>query len=340
MRRHLALVLVLASIIPSLGASFRTTNFVVEAPTPQIAYQVAQAAEVFRKEKALEWVGYEMPTWPRPCPIQVKVTMSGAGGATSFDFRDGGVYHQEMVIEGSLDRLLHSVLPHEVTHTVFAHHFKNPVPRWCDEGGSVLSENDAERHRHDRLCRDILNAGRAMPLRRLFALTEYPRDVMVLYAQGFSVVDFLVSQSSRPAFINFVAHAMQSRNWDLAVQTHYRYRTVEELEQAWLQHLRDNRRPPTQLAANTSARPEAPRVLVRQTVPPVQPLGDAPAVVFRGVAPTPEQEGRTFGQPVAHPGYTPAAPAPQAWQPVPRPGPEGPPVRLGPPQFGPGPQGW
>ena len=47
MRRHLALVLVLASIIPSLGASFRTTNFVVEAPTPQIAYQVAQAAEVF-----------------------------------------------------------------------------------------------------------------------------------------------------------------------------------------------------------------------------------------------------------------------------------------------------
>lgn len=329
-RRHL--VLVLASFA-SLGANYRTTNFVVEAPTPQIAYQIAQAAEVYRKEKALEWIGREMPPWPRPCPIQVKVTMSGAGGATSFNFTEGGVADQEMVIEGSFDRLLHSVLPHEVTHTVFAHHFKCPVPRWCDEGGSVLSENDAERNRHDQLCREVLNTGRAMPLRRLFALTKYPPDVMVLYAQGYSVVDFLVDRSSRPAFINFVAQAMQS-GWDQALQTHYRFRSVEELEQAWLQHLRDTRRGPTQLANNTTPSPETPRVLVRQTVPPIQPLGDAPAVVFRGVAPTTEQEGRTFGQPVARPGYSPAQPEPQAWQPVPRPSQEGPPVRLGPPQFG------
>src|SRR5262245_21193242 len=149
-RRHL--VFVWAGIFASFGASYRTTNFEVEAATPQIAYQVAQAAEVFRKEKALEWVGYEMPPWPRACPIQVKVTLNGAGGATSFDFRNGQVFHQEMVVEGSLDRILHSVLPHEVTHTVFAHHFRSPVPRWADEGGAVFSENDAERGRHDRLC--------------------------------------------------------------------------------------------------------------------------------------------------------------------------------------------
>ena len=42
-----------------------------------------------------------------------------------------------------MERMLHSVLPHEMTHTVFAHHFRYPVPRWADEGGSVLSEDDA-----------------------------------------------------------------------------------------------------------------------------------------------------------------------------------------------------
>ena len=71
-----------------------------------------------------------------------------------------------MHIEGTLERLLASVLPHEVTHTVFAFHFRQPVPRWADEGGSVLSEDEIERKRHDRLVRNILNNRRAMPLRR------------------------------------------------------------------------------------------------------------------------------------------------------------------------------
>src|SRR5439155_21763425 len=102
------------------------------------------------------------------------------------------------------DRLLASVLPHEVTHTVFAHYFRTPVPRWADEGGAVLSEDDIEKERHDKLVRQILNSGKAMPLRRLFALKEYPSDVMVLYAEGFSVAQFLVEKSNRPTFLAFV----------------------------------------------------------------------------------------------------------------------------------------
>ena len=336
------LVFVWAGVFASFGASYRTQNFVVEAPTPQVAQQICQAAEVYRKEKALLWLGREMPPWPEPLPVKVKVTMSGAGGATSFVFHGGQVLEQKMNIEGSLDRLLSSVLPHEVTHTVFAFHFRQAVPRWADEGGAVLSEDDAERNRHDQLCRQILNGGRAMPLRRLLSLTEYPRDVMVLYAQGFSVVDFLVGQSSRPAFLNFIAQGMQ-QGWDTAVQTHYRYRNVEEMEQAWLQALRDSRGQPNQLARNTTppAGADDPRVLVRRTIPPVQPL-DPPAVTFRGVAPAAGQEGERFGewprpQAASPQGYLPAPPASNGWQPIPVEAPQAPPlVRLGAPVFGPG----
>ena len=68
-RRHL--VFVLAGVFLSMGASARTTNFVVDAPTPQLAQQFAQAAEQYRKEKALQWLGQEMPTWPEPCQIRI-----------------------------------------------------------------------------------------------------------------------------------------------------------------------------------------------------------------------------------------------------------------------------
>jgi hypothetical protein len=333
-------VLLLAAACASLGASYQTPNFTVEAPTPQIAQQVGQYAEHYRREKALEWVGREMPRWPEPCPLRVKVTMSGAGGATSFAFDQGQVLGQQMNIEGSLDRILASVLPHEVTHTVFAHHFRHPVPRWADEGGAVLSEDEVERNRHDQLVRQILNQGRAIPLRRLFSLKEYPSDVMCLYAQGFSVANFLVSNSNRSTFLNFVGDGMQY-GWDHAVQTYYRYQSVEEMEQAWLSHLRSTRRPPAGiLASNTppaSANP-ANRVVVRLTAPPVQPLQDAPpGPVFRAQAPGPEQDyAPPIPQAPTHPGGQ-AFPPAERWQPA-QPPPQStyppPGARLGPPQFG------
>lgn len=337
MRRHLLLLALGA--LASMGASFRTQNFVVEAPTPQIAQQIGQAAEHWRKEKAMDWLGQEMPPWPEPCPLRVKVTLSGAGGATSFAFDRGRVLGQHMNIEGPLERLLSSVLPHEVTHTVFAHYFRTPVPRWADEGGAVLSEDDIERNRHDMLCRQILNTpGRAIPLRRLFGFKEYPSDVMALYSQGYSVASYLVGLSNRSAFLAFVAHGMQ-HGWDSAAQTHYQHRSVEELEQAWLTHLRNTKRQPAQLAANTTpAGAElANRVIVRLTAPPAQPQLDAPVPVYRGQSGAPGQEIERFGdrpRPTANarPNYLPEPTPPPAsrdgWQPSP------PTVRLGPPQFG------
>ncbi len=345
MATRLQLAVVLAGIIPAMGAQYRTTNFVVNAPTPQIAQQVGQYAEYYRKQKALQWLGHEMQTWPQPCPLTVKVTMGGPGGATSFMFDQGRVLRQEMNIEGPLDRLLASVLPHEITHTVFASYFRCPVPRWADEGGSVLSEDEPEKNRHDRLVRQILNEGRAIPLRRLFGLRDYPREVMCLYAEGFSMSNYLVGLSDRQTFLRFVAAGM-SQGWDNAVRTYYRHNSVEELEQAWLAELRRTKRQPnTLLAANTGGPAGPPaatptgRTLVRLTAPPVQPLEDATRQpVYRGQAPSSEQDDTSL-RPRYLPERLPAAGAP--YQPRPAAPPDGwqapsaPPVQvqLGPPQF-------
>src|SRR5207237_229483 len=77
------------------------------------------------------------------------------------------------------------LLTHRVTHPVLAHAIGRPLPRWADEGAAVLAEDDQEHRRHDLLMTRIIDERRAMPLRRLFALNEYPREVMTLFAQGY-----------------------------------------------------------------------------------------------------------------------------------------------------------
>ncbi len=339
-----SLVLVLAAAFASLGAEYRTPNFDVSAPTPEIAQQIGQYAEYYRKQKAMLWLGQEMPQWPEPIPLRVTILRDGSSGATEFGFDRGYILSQRMHIEGPLDRLTASVLPHEVTHTVFAYYFRQPLPRWADEGGAVLSEDDIERNRHDHLVRSILNTpGRAIPLRRLFSLREYPPDVMVLYAEGYSVANFLVGSSSRQVFLNFVAQGMRG-DWDAAVRANYGYNSVEELEKAWVESLyKARRQQPTDVAARpappAAARP-AEQVVMRQTAPPAPPLLEAPRPVVRGQAPDADSyaadaktpDAQQWWRPSAAPDAQPAAATPTGWSGTPIPPPPPLQVRLGAPR--------
>lgn len=228
------------AVTESHAASYRTQNFVVTAKRADVARQAAEFAEYYRRSKAIEWLGAEIPAWPNPCTVTVRVTSGEAGGATSFAFDRGRVVGQDMTVEGPLDRILNSVLPHEVTHTVFAAKFGRPLPRWADEGGAVLSEDYQELARHDLLVRELINQGRMIPLRRLLILTEYPDDVMALYAQGFSVANYLVSLGGKPRFLDFVWDG-QAAGWDRALAAYYGIRSADDLEDRWIQWLRAGR---------------------------------------------------------------------------------------------------
>ena len=61
-----SMAIVLFGAMASLGASYRTPNFIVEAPDPAFAEQVGKYAEYYRRQKAIEWLNQEMPTWGRP----------------------------------------------------------------------------------------------------------------------------------------------------------------------------------------------------------------------------------------------------------------------------------
>jgi hypothetical protein len=313
LRRHIvALVAVLVAPAFASAATYDTKNFSTEAPTPELAKKFGDMAEFYREQKALAWLGQKMPAWPRRCPLHVQVTQGSAGGATTFTFgQEGGrpiVTSIRMEIRGEAKQLLNSVLPHEVTHTVLAHHFGRPVPRWADEGGSVLSENDEERFNHDVRCRELLNAGRGIRLRVLFRMTEYPRDMIVLYAQGYSVCDYLVKKGGndnggRGKLLQFLAQGMQGNSvesWNAAANRVYGFDSIDALEESWLTALKT---PPTRVVARDTTPPAGltssggTRTELRSSAAPTVPLLEPPVKAARGAAPDNEPVRPTFPPP-------------------------------------------
>ena len=71
-------------------------------------------------------------------------------------------------------------------------------------------------------------------MNQLFLLKEYPNDVLPMYAQGYSVCRFLISQQGPRTFINFLEDYMRSPSWTDNIRKHYGYTSLAELQQYWL----------------------------------------------------------------------------------------------------------
>jgi hypothetical protein len=221
------------------GATFRTANFEVTAPTEQLAQKVGKCAEVWREDLAIQWLGEKLPNWYKPCPISVKVGQIGAGGSTTFTFDNGEVFGWRMKVQGSEERILDSVIPHEVNHTIFASHFRRPLPRWADEGAATLFEHRSEQARQLNTLNRVVKTSKRIPLQELLTIREYPEameDVLTLYAEGYSLASFLMRQkkgeNARKVYLDFLEDAMRS-NWDQAIRKHYGFENVQSLERDW-----------------------------------------------------------------------------------------------------------
>jgi hypothetical protein len=227
------------------GAKYETTNFTVNnAPTPKLAQEFCETAEQCRSKLAVLWLGEVLPDWSSKCSITVHVgNHLGAGGATSFVFDNGEVYGWEMEIQGSAQRILDSVLPHEITHTILATHFRKPLPRWLDEGAATSVEHNIEKENYRRMLLNFLSEDvrKGLPFKQMVALKEYPADPMPFYAQGFSVVEYLLllgrkmDSFEHRRLLRFAKTGMDSNNWQEALQKHYNIDSLGTLQVNWVQ---------------------------------------------------------------------------------------------------------
>ena len=244
-----AFVLTLGFASPGGAAGFRTQNFIVQAPSPALARAVGESAEKYRDELAQYWLGRKLPAWPTPCPIRVVAGANlAAQGVTTYNRAPVRDFQMEVV--GTPERILDSVLPHEVTHTVLATHFGRPLPRWADEGICTTVEHEAERSKHEAKLREFLNTRRGIAMNRLFLLTEYPNDVLPMYAQGYSVCQFLIGQRDARAFIEFLQDYMKHPSWTENVRKHYGYTSLADLQENWLAWVAQGSGPVGKFAGN------------------------------------------------------------------------------------------
>ena len=218
------------------AATFQTVNFSVTADNPEVAEKVGKAAEVYRQQLAIFWLGKALPNWSRPCKLSEREGALGAGGQTTFQFTRGEVLNWRMSVQGSLERILDSVLPHEVNHTIFACHFRRPLPRWADEGAATLFEHRSEQVKQLSLLNEVIrNKHELISLRDLLAMKEYPRGqrpMLTLYAQGYALADFLVQQKGRHAYLKFISDGERG-NWEDAIRTNFDHEGIESLEKNW-----------------------------------------------------------------------------------------------------------
>ena len=250
---------------PALAANVRSQHFLVSAPSQQQATEVCQAAERYRKDLAIEWLGRELPPWREPCPITV-VPDPHAGGVTTFMFDRGVPFGWTMKVQGPRERILDSVLPHEITHTIFATHFGRPLPRWADEGACTTVEHASERAKQDRLLIDFLHTDRGIPFNKMFAMKEYPQDMLPLYSQGYSLTRFLIQQGGKRKFMQYVGDGMASGDWPAATRKHYGISNLSELQLTWVEWVR----------AGSPNLPEAGAATLAAVETPAEPADTAP----------------------------------------------------------------
>ncbi len=215
-------------------------RFVVTGGDTLVNRIVQREAEHQARVLAEKWTGKPLPPLKDNWKIVVKIEPSRTVGSTTFtygpDKTKPALLASEMQLEGSLEQILRVQLPHEITHCVLAAHFGRPLPRWADEGIALLSEPAKEQADHDIKCREVLNGGKALVLKTLLPMTEYPKDLVVLYAQGHSVARFLHARDAKKLLP--LLEASFADGWDKALKATYGFADADELEKAWIEWLK------------------------------------------------------------------------------------------------------
>jgi hypothetical protein len=178
--------------------------------------------------------------------------------------------------------VLDSVLPHEITHTIFASYFRQPLPRWADEGACTTVEHRSEIAKQERMLIDFLKTGRGIPFSTMFAMKDYPRDVLPLYSQGHSLAQWLIEQRGKQAFLAFVADGLEDENWPRAVEKHYGYHDLYALQNSWLDWVKQGRPQlaPTGEAIASLASHTTPVVRGQSPDDDVTPIGVTPSAAL------------------------------------------------------------
>lgn len=213
------------------------------------ATTVAARLEKVRTDTRKKWLGLGAEKWEWPCEVQYHPSVDEysrktglpkySPGHSSIEMESltGRIVRRGIHMHGEVDKVLVTVLPHEVTHTVLAGNFGTfHVPRWLDEGIAVLEENGTIRD-HARSLPGFRKDGTLFTTRELLALDDYPapKRIGAFYAQSVTLVELLAAHKNGPHGVTKFAQDAVKGDIDAALQRHYG-KSVDALHAEWEKH--------------------------------------------------------------------------------------------------------
>jgi hypothetical protein len=245
-----------------LPGSYRSMNFEVYAPSKKKAKIVCLKSEKYYKEllrklryggildkkcriyvydnhadyySSLHAAGIKIPKWSGGCHLPRRY----------FD------YGYPVVCGFVSDSFLKVVLPHELTHAIFAEFVYgtrieeqrlNSLPLWIDEGMAVYMQEESD---YKKRCKKALKDNEFISLQKLISFKKYPADEIELayfYAQSPSLTEFLISAYGGSKFLSLSKKSVfDDEPMDELIEKVYygKINSLQELENDWVAYIKE-----------------------------------------------------------------------------------------------------
>ena len=168
-------------------------------------------------------------------PFPVIFTSGGGGRIAGYTSYQGGVV-KEVVVYQSFDTARGGTLDHELTHAFMFYWLNSNFDLFLNEGVAQNSE-----YKRRQTLRHIVynryNNGEFVTLDKLYGRNQYDAHLLI-YQQGFSVVDFLIARCGSLWFVAFLDELTNGgSDISTALKSFYGYNNLKELELDWIEYV-------------------------------------------------------------------------------------------------------
>lgn len=207
-----------------------TTNYIVDAPTRELAQQIGERAEAQRVRVAKTLFGDSLPAAERRTIIRASVADSNCTARTMPAPEGQG---HLVSLRGPIAEIAGPTLDHEIVHTTIADALGREFPAWLNEGIASRYDNSQlrairRRERHDMLVENT------WPNLREFI--DQPIRTQKQYAIAESIVDYLLLRCEPVELIELGVRAERD-GIDSALRAVIDVQNIEQLEREWRRDL-------------------------------------------------------------------------------------------------------
>lgn len=177
---------------------------------------------------------YGKPKVWTPFPIYFKRYMGD--GVAGYTLYSAPVVKEVVVYEAFKDSV-GATLDHELTHAFFFYFLNSNFDLFLNEGLAQNSEYRRRESLRQTVYRRYSN-GEFWDLDKLYDRNRYDNSLLI-YHQGFSVVDFLIGRGGSQWFSSFMTDLVKNNDIDGSLNRFYGYKNLKELQDVWQKYIED-----------------------------------------------------------------------------------------------------